>query len=207
MEIVKIENYDEEIVKEIVKIHLDTFTGFFLTFMGRGFLHQMYSSYLSHSESNILVAIDDSHVIGFLAYSSDMSGLYKHMIKYRLIQFCWYSLGAFCRKPKTFLRLVRAFLKPNEAKRDVEYVELASIGVSPVYKSIGVGSKLIAELKKSVNFDRYKYISLETDAVDNDAVNNFYCKNGFVLFREFETHEGRKMNEYRFMRSKVCAEK
>lgn len=207
MEIVKIENYDEEIVKEIVKIHLDTFTGFFLTFMGRGFLHQMYSSYLSHSESNILVAIDDSRVIGFLAYSSDMSGLYKHMIKYRLIQFCWYSLGAFCRKPKTFLRLVRAFLKPNEAKRDVEYVELASIGVSPVYKSIGVGSKLIAELKKSVNFDRYKYISLETDAVDNDAVNNFYCKNGFVLFREFETHEGRKMNEYRFMRSKVCAEK
>lgn len=206
MEINILNGYDKKIVNEIVDIHLNTFEGFFLTFMGRGFLRQMYGSYLLHSKSGIIVATDNGKVVGFLAYSSDLSGLYKYMIKHRLLQFGWYSLGAFFRKPKAFMRLIRAFLKPSEAKRDVEYVELASIGVNPSNKSCGVGSKMIDVLKKTIDFDRYKYITLETDAVDNDSVNSFYHKNGFVLVREFETHEGRKMNEYRFERSKLCNE-
>ena len=187
MEINILSNYDKKIVNEIVEIHLSTFKGFFLTFMGRGFLRQMYSSYLLHNKSNIIVAIDSHKVVGFLAYSYDMSGLYKHMIKHRLVQFAWYSLGAFFRKP--------------------EYVELASIGVNPECKSSGIGTMLIDKLKKTVDFDKYRYITLETDAINNDAVNSFYCKNGFVLIREFETPEGRKMNEYHFERSKVCAQK
>ena len=44
----------------------------------------------------------------------------------------------------------------------------------------------------------YKYINLETDACDNDAVNNFYLRNGFQLARNYVTAEGRKMNEYRY---------
>lgn len=198
-------DYNKKTVAEIVEIHLSTFKGFFLTFMGSGFLHQMYSSYLLHSKSGIIIAEDESRVIGFLAYSTDMSGLYKYMIKHRLPQFAWYSIGAFFRKPGAFMRLLRAFLKPGEAKRDVEYVELASIGVNPLCKSGGIGSKLIDALKETINFDKYEYITLETDAVNNDSVNNFYLKNGFTLVREYETHEGRRMNEYRFERSNLCS--
>lgn len=204
MEINILNHYDRKIVNAIVEIHLSTFQGFFLTFMGKGFLHQMYTSYLLHTKSNIIIAVDDCKVVGFLAYSSDLSGLYKYMIKHRLLQFGWYSLGALFRNPKTFMRLFQAFLKPNEAKRDVNYVELASIGVLPEEKSKGVGSILINELKNNVDFSKYKYITLETDAINNEAANNFYRKNGFILERCFETNEGRKMNEYRFERSEVC---
>lgn len=198
-------DYNKKTVNDIVEIHLSTFKGFFLTFMGRGFLHQMYSSYLIHNKSGIIIAEDESSVIGFLAYSTDMRGLYKHMIKHRLPQFAWYSIGAFFRKPSAFMRLLRAFLKPGEAKRYAEYVELASIGVNPLYKSGGIGSKLIDALKETIDFGKYQYIALETDAVDNESVNNFYRKNGFTLVREYETHEGRKMNEYRFERSDLCS--
>lgn len=198
MQIRSITKTEKETISNIVSIHLDTFQGFFLTFMGRGFLKLMYRSYVEYNNSGILVAFEDEKPVGFLAYSGDLSGLYKYMIKKRLIPFAWYSLGAFFRKPTVFMRLGRAFLKPGETKREEKYVELASIGVSPNIKSKGVGSQLIDALKSKVDFNEYAYITLETDAVNNDGANHFYQKNGFVLEREFETNEGRKMFEYRW---------
>lgn len=198
MEIRSISNIEKEIINDIVSIHLDTFQGFFLTFMGGGFLKLMYQSYVEYNNSGILVAFEDEKPVGFLAYSGDLSGLYKYMIKKRLIPFAWYSVGAFFRKPTVFMRLVRSFLKPSEAKRGEKYVELASIGVDPNVKSKGIGSQLIDALKSMIDFDDYAYIALETDAVNNDGANRFYQKNGFVRVREFETNEGRKMFEYRW---------
>ena len=80
-------------------------------------------------------------------------------------------------------------------------MELASIGVTPSKKSQGIGSRLMAELKGRVDFEEYAYIALETDAVNNDAVNCFYQRNGFALEREYTTPEGRRMNEYRYRRT------
>ena len=198
MQIRPIANTEKSIIDDIVSIHLHTFQGFFLTFMGKGFLRLMYRSYVEYDDSGVLVAFEDDKPVGFLAYSGDLSGLYKYMIKKRLIPFAWYSLGAFFRKPTVFMRLVRAFLKPGEAKRAEKYIELASIGVDPSSKSKGIGSRLIDSLKAMVNFEEYAYITLETDAVNNAAAIHFYEKNGFVLKREFETNEGRKMLEYRW---------
>lgn len=165
----EVKSDEKKIIDEIVTIHLNTFTGFFLTFMGRGFLRQMYQSYCDHEESGLLVAEGDGKTVGFLAYSSDFSGLYKFMIKTRLVQFGWYSMGAFFRRPSAFLHIIKAFLKPSEVKRKEKYVELSSIGVDPNVKSKGVGSKLIEKLKKLVDFEEYAYITLETDAVNNEG--------------------------------------
>lgn len=202
MRIRSISNTEKKTINDIVSIHLNTFQGFFLTFMGRGFLKSMYRSYVEYNNSGILVAFEDEKPIGFLAYSGDLSGLYKYMINKRLIPFAWYSFGAFFRNPAVFMRLVRAFLKPGETKREEKYMELASIGVAPNVKSKGIGSQLIDALKEQVDFNEYAYITLETDAVNNDSVNHFYQKNRFVQVREFETNEGRKMFEYRFVREK-----
>ena len=198
----EVKSNEKELINEIVTIHLNTFTGFFLTFMGRGFLRQMYQSYCDHDESGLLVAEEDGKALGFLAFSSNFSGLYKFMIKTRLIQFGWYSVGAFFRRPSAFMHIIGAFLKPGEAKREENYVELSSIGVDPNVKSKGIGSKLIDALKDNVDCDKYAYINLETDAVDNEGAIHFYEKNGFVRERMFETDEGRKMYEYRFVGEK-----
>ena len=199
LEIREISGADKSTIDAIVEIHMNTFTGFFLTFMGRGFLQQMYSSYCIHAPSGLLAAVDENEKpVGFLAYSGDLSGLYKFMLKKRLIPFAWYAFGAFLRKPKAFFRIVRAFLKPGESKRQEAYVELASIGVSPEQKGSGIGTALVAALKARVDFSQYAYITLETDAVDNEPANQFYQRNGFVLKRSFTTPEGRKMNEYCF---------
>lgn len=198
----EVKSEEKELINDIVSIHLNTFTGFFLTFMGRGFLNQMYRSYCDHDESGLLVAEENRKAVGFLAYSGNFSGLYKYMIKTRLIPFGWYSVGAFFRRPSAFMHIIKAFLKPSEVKREEKYVELSSIGVDPTIKSKGVGSLLIDELKKIVDFNKFAYITLETDAVNNDGAIHFYEKNGFVRERMYETDEGRKMYEYRFVGEK-----
>ncbi|MDY4531601.1 MAG: GNAT family N-acetyltransferase [Enterocloster aldenensis] len=200
IQIRQIENSEQNIINDVVEIHLNTFEGFFLTFMGKGFLKLMYRSYIEYKDSGILVAFQDNVPIGFLAYSGDLSGLYKYMIKKRLISFGWYSLAAFFRRPTIFMRLVRALLKPAETERSERYVELASIGINTKFKSAGVGTGLIDELKNRVDFTKFEYITLETDALNNEAANYFYKKNGFRVMRTFQTKEGRKMYEYRFWR-------
>lgn len=198
----EVKSDEKNLINDIVTIHLNTFKGFFLTFMGRGFLNQMYRSYCDYNESGLLVAEDNGKALGFLAYSTNFSGLYKFMIKTRIIKFGWYSAGAFLRRPSAFMHIIRAFLKPSEVKRKEKYVELSSIGVDPTIKSKGIGTLLIDELKKKVDFKKFAYITLETDAVDNERTIHFYEKNGFVRDRIFETEEGRKMYEYRYVGEK-----
>lgn len=190
---------DKKIINAVADVHLKTFKGFFLTFMGKGFLRQMYSSYVPHKYSDLLVALDGDKVVGFLAYSKDISGLYKYMLRHKFIQFVWYSLCAVIRKPKTFLRIFRAIFKSSETKREEKYVQLSSIGVLPEFEGKGVGGALISELVNDDGIKDCEYIALETDAENNDSVNEFYIKKGFKFAREFTTREGRKMNEYRYL--------
>lgn len=182
----------------IVEIHIKTFKGFFLTFLGKGFLKHLYKGFCAHKNSGLIAAELNGRTVGFLAYSENLSGFYKYLICHSLIPFAWYGLCAFLKRPSSFMRLVRAFLKPGESKRDENYLELSSIGVLPDMKNMDIGSSLINALKERFDHDRFSYIKLETDANDNEKVNRFYVKNGFECICTYETPEGRKMNEYRW---------
>ncbi|WP_028043337.1 GNAT family N-acetyltransferase [Candidatus Stoquefichus massiliensis] len=187
---------DKKYIDEIVHIHLQTFDGFFLTFLGKGFLKQLYLGFMEHENSNIIVALENDKVLGFIAYSEDMSSFYKYLVKRKLLYFGWYAFIAFVKKPTVLIRLLSAFKKSEEVQRPEKYIELASIGVMPTEKGKGIGSQMISYLKENIDLNKFKYISLETDAKNNEYVNKFYCQNGFILCRTYETKQGRKMNEY-----------
>lgn len=190
---------DKSGVSDVVEVHMKSFTGFFLTFLGKGFLNQLYKGIIEYEGSGLIVAIDEDDTIkGFLAYSDDLSGFYKYLLKNHLVSFAWYAVLGFLRNPKIFFRLIRAFSYSNKAKREEKYIELSSIGVLPETEGEGIGSELIHALKKSFDLCKYEYIKLETDAENNESANHFYQKNGFILDHEYQTYEGRKMNEYRF---------
>lgn len=189
---------DKNIVDEIVDIHMTTFQGFFLTFLGKGFLKQLYEGYIEHKKSNLIIARQDKEIVGFIAYSSDISDLYKYLIRKKLLLFAWYSFIAFIKNPKILFRLLSAFSKSEEVSRKEKYIELASIGVKPDVKAQGIGSSMISYMKKHIDFNKYEYISLETDAENNEYANKFYLKNGFILTRTYKTKQNRKMNEYKF---------
>lgn len=186
-------------VDEVVEIHLQSFPGFFLTFLGKGFLKQLYKGFIEYEGSGLIVAVNkENQIVGFLAYSDNLSGFYKYLVKHHLVSFAWYAGLGFLKNPRIFFRLFRALSYSKEAKRGEAYVELSSIGVLPEMEGNGIGSKLILALKSKVVSNKYMYIKLETDAEHNEGANCFYQKNGFLLDHMYETHEGRKMNEYRY---------
>lgn len=202
MENIKIYELDKDSDKSriISGIHINAFPSFFLTQLGFSFLTTLYQGYIEDSESGIIVAesMQGKQILGFIAYSKDYSRFYSELKRCHLIKFALCSIGAVIKHPSFTKRLLRALKKDDEVKRPEKYVELASIGVHSFCRESGVGGRLVDYLFSIVDFDEYAYISLETDAHNNDVVNNFYQNKGFILAREYTTAEGRRMNEYRY---------
>jgi ribosomal protein S18 acetylase RimI-like enzyme len=194
---IKISDAEARNIDKIVSIHTSAFRGFFLTFLGSGFLKAMYRGYLDYPNAKLLVAKTNNDVVGFIAYSWDMSGLYKSFLKKRLPTFAWYGLLGALRSPRSFARIFRALRSPKSADRFEPYVELTSIAVSPTSNTKGVGRRLVASMLKDVAEKPLSYVTLKTDAENNERVNRFYQKCGFTLFETSKTAEGRVMNEYR----------
>ena len=195
----KIDKVTKDYVQTIAELHKRAFPAFFLTQLGVPVLTTLYTSYLEDADSGIIVAEDDGKLIGFIAYSNDYSRFYKELIKHHLVKLAFCSLGAVIRHPSFIKRLLGVFKKSESVVKTEKYVELASICVEPEIESRGIGSAMIDYLKRNVDFSTYAYINLETDADGNDGVNKFYLKNGFKLFRQYTTAEGRRMNEYRYL--------
>lgn len=194
----KLDKVDNRYITNLSQLHMKAFPRFFLTQLGLPFLKTLYKSYVEDENSGILVAEINGKLVGFIAYSNDYSRFYKELVKRHLMRFGYCSFLAVLRHPSFSKRLLGAFKKSDEVKKEETYVELASICVNSKVGNHGVGSQLIQYLKDITDFTIYTYINLETDACNNDAVNYFYVRNGFELAREYVTAEGRKMNEYRY---------
>lgn len=187
-----------ELINAVVRLHIESFQGFFLSSLHPGFLRQLYKSFATHKKSDLLVCFTDDVPVGFVAYSWDTSGIYRYMLWRYFFQFVWYSFLSFLKKPSIFVKLLSALRMPSSTKRETNYIKIFSIGVDPNYRSHGIGTKMINELKSRIDFNTYEYITLETDAKDNDKANHFYQKNGFKLSSDFFTFEGRHMNKYHY---------
>lgn len=188
---------------EIARIHLEAFPGFFLTFLGPGFLKELYREFIVEENSGVIGAFDDEErLVGFLAYSEDISRLYSLLLEEKALILGWYSFLAFVKKPTIMLRLLRALKYPRTANRNEPYVLLSSIGVLPSGHNKGAGSLMVKTLKEIVVSGPCDYIKVETDKSGNTEANSFYIKHGFTLVHSFTTPEGREMNEYRFQLNK-----
>lgn len=193
-----VEIHEKKLIDKIVALHIQSFEGFFLSSLHPGFLRQLYKSFVTHNNSDLIVAEEGEEAVGFIAFSSDTTGAYRHMLHRYFFPFVWYSFLSFLKKPSIFFKMFSALNMPYSHKRGEPYVKVFSIGVDPRYQMHGVGSQLIDEMKKRIDFSQVKYITLETDAVDNERANNFYTKNSFKLSSQVITFEGRKMNKYHY---------
>lgn len=194
MEIIQASNTSD--AKQIAKIHIRSFPGFFLTFLGEGFLSYLYAGFIQHQDSGVLIARDGEQIFGFLAYSKDLSKFYSFLLKKYFFAFAWYGFLGAIRSPKSVLRIIRALTYPNAKKTDEKHIEISSIAVDPTVQTKGIGSELIKHLCEMFIDSEFQIIRLETDAENNDAANTFYQKNGFAIENVSESPEGRKMNHY-----------
>jgi ribosomal protein S18 acetylase RimI-like enzyme len=187
-------------VKAIVRIHRAAFPNFYLTDLGPAFLRAYYGLVLDYDAGCLLAADVESSLAGFVAGFRDPPRFYRAMQarKWRLA--APVALGVL-RRPWLVMRTLRNTLRVRSLEQepsanDATCCELSSIAVAPGCAGRGVGQQLVASFVESSGRLGAAMVYLNTDAVNNEAVNGFYKRAGFRVARTYEASGGRLMHEY-----------
>lgn len=196
---VRTANVDD--IPAIAAVHTEAFPGFFLTRLGTGFLRAYYHAVLRFDGGRIYVAADDARIVGFVAGFIDPSQFYRTIrrspwnfaapLATGLVWRPWLVGSVLARIGAVVVRGRRAGGQAKAASR----VELSSLAVRPSVRGRGVGRRLVQAFIDSVRGTPATFVSLTTDARENDEVNAFYERFGFGLARR-RSSAGRLMNEY-----------
>lgn len=190
-------------LQEIVKVHIDAFPNFFLTSLGDDLLFELYRSFLEVKNSGIYIAKIDNNIVGFIAFTERSILIYYNILKRHFLSFFLKLFKRFLKNPISFFKLIyifkkKLFSKKEKDKKNSKKIRVESIAVKPNYSNRGVGKELIDFLKGNIDFKKFDFIELETDAKNNEKTNYFYQKNNFIKIEEITTDENRIMNIYHY---------
>jgi len=88
-----------------LKFIIEAFPGFFLTFLGLGFLKEFYKSFLYDEQGIGFVAIENGRILGAIVGPFKPAGYFKRLLLRKWYAFCFAIIGAVLRKPKVIKRL------------------------------------------------------------------------------------------------------
>ncbi len=189
-------------IPDVVEIHIAAFPSFFLTQMGPAFLSAYYNLVISHTDGILLLTEGDNHeTSGFVAGSMNPAQFYQVMSKRKWEFVLPIALGVI-NNPSLIGRILenyqksRKFSKVENTSHPGTPCELTSIGVASSSENRGIGKILTNAFIEEVRGRGGSYITLTTDALDNDRVNSFYVKNGFTFSIKIVAPGQRIMNEY-----------
>ncbi len=184
-------------VDQVVAVHLASFPGFFLSFLGPDFLSLLYSAICSAQEGIAFVYLNDAGIpVGFVAGTTNPGGFYFRLLKRDWFKFALASITPILHKPSIIWRVARAVSHPSGNPIGDDVAGLFSIGVLPELQGTGAGKMLVQAFLDKAKQRGCKRVFLTTDRDNNEAVNSFYTKRGFTIERQYESPEGRRMNEY-----------
>lgn len=182
---------------EVVDVHLASFVGFFLSFLGSRFLKIFYSGVCLAPEGISFVYINSSgRVSAFIVGTVNPRGFYSRLVRKDWLRFSFASLHAVMRKPSIIKRVAMGFFHPSENPSGSDVAGLLSIGILPEHRGSGVGKMLVNRFLEEAAKRGCRKVFLTTDRDKNDAANVFYQNLGFSIARQYITREGRNMNEY-----------
>jgi len=196
----KLRSIDKDDIDQIVYIHERAFDGFLMTQLGSPFLKKYYEIAASYPKNiTAIKEIENQKIIGFAIGFMNPEEFYPQLVekKFTLMKKAFRYL---ILRPWLWKRVLESYLFAGsdyyERKSSDSVAELASIAVLPEYKGRGAGKELITYFINQAKAKNINMITLTTDAENNDEVNLFYQRNGFILSRAFEKSKGRLVNEY-----------
>lgn len=182
-------------ISNIVEIHLQRFSSFFLTSLGKSFLKVFYKAFLKNP-GILLVLEDGGQIRGFAAGSRDNRGFFKKLLMNNLFGFTISGVRILITNPLALKRIAQNAGKAEDNK--LIFAELLSIATLENKK--GYGKILLGEFEKEVARENTANlpVSLTTDYDNNERAVQFYRDNGFEIYEIFESYQKRKM--YRFLK-------
>lgn len=191
----------------VVNLHKKCFVNFFLSKMSFSFIYVYYHCVLKYSSSICLGCFDqDNNLVGFVVGFHNPKLFYKYLY-FNSFRFIIPLLSSIISNvyllPRVFRNIQRVLLTAFNTKTSSvvfedhifnsnEIIELSSICIDSNFR--GLGTDLLHKFISSVD-QSYKFITLITDAIDNDKVNHFYLKNNFICYKKVK-RDARFLNYY-----------
>ncbi|MGW0232036.1 GNAT family N-acetyltransferase [Actinopolymorpha singaporensis] len=187
-----------EDVAAVARLHVRSFTRFFLTCLGERFLREFYRAFVEDPAAVTVVARDATgRVVGAVVGSVAPDQFFRRMLRRQLIPLLVASLLAALRRPTTVARLLRGLCYRGGVPFRVRGALLSSICVDPVLEASGIGRRLLEAWWSAVRARGVTDAYLSTDAERNGRVNRFYQRAGWELLGSYRVAGGRRMNCYR----------
>lgn len=185
-----------EHVRQVVAVHLRSFPGFFLTFLGPAFLSELYHGIIADRSGLAYVYQTQEAILGLVAGTDSPTGFYRRLLRQRWWRFAWAAALPVLKKPSIIPRLLRAFSRGNAEDVHEDCATLMSIAVAPEAQGQGVGQALVHAFLREATRRGLAQVNLTTDRLNNEGTNRFYQNLGFAIQQTYTTPEGREMNEY-----------
>lgn len=185
-------------INDIAHLHKKVFSGFFLSSLGHGFLKELYAGFLTRPHGILLIARDGGIVIGFAAGTTDSENFFSKLRRRRGLFFLIKAMPAVLMNPiPVCKKLISAFFyRGDPPVAGGSGALLSSIGIAADYRGKTLANRLLADFEKKAAQQGIRQVYLTTDAVNNDRVNSFYQKNGYLVECSFMQSGGRLMHRY-----------
>jgi ribosomal protein S18 acetylase RimI-like enzyme len=178
----------------VALLHSTTINQGFLSKLGHRFLRELYRGIAADAESCVWVAVADDQVVGFCAYSRDVSAMYRRILRARGARLFWAALPR-CLIPQVGREIAETLRYPSKQKaRHLPPAEILSIGISPLLQGGGVGKLLVREVLQAARRDGLPHVKVLAGAKLEQA-NRFYQRCGFRQADEIVQH-GETLNVY-----------
>lgn len=171
----------------IAKLHMQGISTGFISSLGIGFVTALYEAIAENESSFGFVAEQENRILGFVAFSTNLSKLYKYVILKKGFKFAFVLI----RKMFSFKVLKKVweniFYPSKMAKLDLPDAELLSIVVAPQGRGKGIAKQPVGagfRECKMRGIDKVKVLV----AVQNEMANKLYLKCGFELVAQIKNH-------------------
>jgi ribosomal protein S18 acetylase RimI-like enzyme len=188
---VTIRNAVESDAPAVARLHADQISEGFLSFLGPRFLARLYRRIIRHPGSFLLVADLRGHVVGFIAGSTDVRGLYRRFVVRDGIP----AAGSAAPRLIVGWRQVVETLGhgtsdgASAGSSSGMGAELLSVAVAPDRQGQGLGRMLVASFLHELDGRSCPsgHVVVGTGNVGAIAL---YERCGFVIAERFELHAG-----------------
>ena len=165
-------------------LHADQISEGFLSMLGPAFLTRLYRRVVRSPRSFLLIVQDGPETAGFLAGSSDVSGLYRSFL---LRDGAVAALTCAGRLLRSWRRAVETLR--HGATGTPDGAELLAVAVHPAFRGRGAGTLLVSGFLKELKQRRQDTAHVVV-AADNEIAITLYTQAGFGMAEKFELHEG-----------------
>jgi ribosomal protein S18 acetylase RimI-like enzyme len=165
-------------------LHAGQISEGFLSILGPSFLRRLYRRIARTPDSFLLIVQDGTKTVGFLAGSSDVSGLYRSFVLRDGLAAAFASAGRLLRSWRRVVETLH-----HGASGAADGAELLAVAVDPAVRGRGVGTLLVNGFLHEMERRRQDAAHVVVGA-DNETAIALYGRAGFGTAETFELHPG-----------------